>query len=170
MDENDHAFGSAEKMEAHEKGLLHRAFSVFIFNSQGKMLLQQRALNKYHSPGLWSNACCSHPYPGQDTLLAAERRLRQELGFHTALKKVFDFTYNVSFENGLRENEYDHVFVGEYNGEVKANPKEVKAYLFKSMDEIKIELKRKPHAYTAWFLIAFPKIEEFLKKNPINVP
>lgn len=160
--------GSMEKIEAHEKGLLHRAFSVFIFNPEGEMLLQQRALNKYHSPGLWSNACCSHPHPGEDVIVAAQARLKQELGFTTPLKKVFDFTYKVSFENGLTENEFDHVFVGEYEGEIRSNPEEVEAYLFKPIDDIKLQLKDNPEIYTAWFHIAFPKIEQHLKNNSIK--
>src|SRR6187200_173231 len=107
-----------EKMEAHRKALLHRAFSVFIFNGKGEMLLQQRALNKYHSGGLWTNACCSHPFPGEDTLDAARRRLFEELGFATELKKIFDFTYKSPFDNGLTEHEFDHVFVGLFEGSI----------------------------------------------------
>ena len=108
-----------EKMEAHKKGLLHRAFSVFIFNGKGEMLLQQRALNKYHSGGLWTNACCSHPMPGEKTEDAADRRLKEELGFETPLEKIFDFVYKAEFDNGLTEYEFDHVFAGEYEGEIK---------------------------------------------------
>jgi isopentenyl-diphosphate delta-isomerase len=157
-----------EKIEAHEKGLLHRAFSVFIFNPDGEMLLQQRALSKYHSPGLWSNACCSHPRPGEDAMVAAQTRLEQELGFSTPLEKMFDFIYKVSFENGLTENEFDHVFVGKYEGEIRSNPEEVKAYVFKPIDEIKLQMKHNPEMYTAWFHIAFPKIEQYLKNNSIQ--
>ena len=101
-----------EKMEAHKKGLLHRAFSVFIFNSKGELLLQQRALNKYHSGGLWTNSCCSHPQPGEETLVAAQRRLQEEMGFTTHLEKIFDFIYQADFSNGLTEYEFDHVFAG----------------------------------------------------------
>src|SRR5882724_7307700 len=105
-------------MEAHEKALLHRAFSVFIFNSKGEMLLQQRAMNKYHSGGLWTNACCSHPYFEEDTLAAAEKRLQEEMGFTAPLAKAFEFIYKAPFENGLTEHEYDHVFTGIYDGKI----------------------------------------------------
>src|SRR5687768_6590826 len=115
-----------EKMAAHEKAVLHRAFSVFIFNSDDdKMLLQQRAFVKYHSGGLWTNACCSHPKPGEETLAAAQRRLQEELGFVTDLKKVFHFTYKASFDNGLTEHEFDHVFIGYHNRSILPNPDEV---------------------------------------------
>src|SRR6185503_10093666 len=108
VDENDNEIGSCEKMEAHRQGWLHRAFSIFIFNSRGEMLLQQRALDKYHSPGLWTNACCSHPAPGENLAEAAGRRLEEELGFTTGLEKLFDFIYRADFENGLSEHEFDH--------------------------------------------------------------
>jgi len=163
VDKNDNAIGSMEKMDAHLKGLLHRAFSIFIFNSKGEMLLQQRAIKKYHSAGLWSNACCSHPQPGEETKLAALRRLNEEMGFKISLQKVFDFIYKAPFENGLTENEFDHVFVGEYQGEIKINPDEVNDYSFKPVKEIKQELTENPEKYTAWFRIAFPKIENWWK-------
>src|SRR6188768_1448075 len=118
VDEQDRPTGTMGKMEVHEKALLHRAFSVFIFNDCGEMLLQQRAVKKYHSAGLWTNACCSHPRPGEDTLLAAQKRLQEELGFTTSLEKAFAFIYKASFENGLTEYEFDHVFTGVYNREV----------------------------------------------------
>src|SRR6185503_16709121 len=116
VNEKDEVTGTAEKMEAHEKGLLHRAFSIFVFNSRGEVLMQQRAPGKYHSAGLWTNACCSHPRPGEKTEEAARRRLREELGFETALTEIFDFIYRAEFVNGLAEHEYDHVYVGEYDG------------------------------------------------------
>src|SRR6516164_10337979 len=111
VNEQDEPIGTMGKMEAHKKALLHRAFSVFIFNSKGEMLLQQRARDKYHSGGLWTNACCSHPKPGEEVQLAASRRLNEELGFNTPLTKIFDFIYQSSFENGLTEFEFDHVFI-----------------------------------------------------------
>jgi isopentenyl-diphosphate delta-isomerase len=168
VDEKDKVIGSMEKMEAHLKGVMHRAFSVFIFNSSGQMLLQQRAIGKYHSAGLWSNACCSHPYPGEDIEMAAQRRLNEEMGFKTSLEKLFDFVYKASFGNDLIENEFDHVFVGKYEGEININPREVSDYSFKSVNAIKQELKEKPETYTAWFHIAFPKIESWWKKNFVN--
>ena len=151
-----------EKMEVHRKGVLHRAFSVFIFNSKGEMLLQRRALNKYHSAGLWSNACCSHPFPGEEIEFAALRRLNEEMGFTTRLKKAFDFVYRISFENGLTENEFDHVFVGKYDEGIKPNYEEVLDYTFRSVEAIKRDLAEKPESYTAWFHIAFPKMEDWL--------
>jgi isopentenyl-diphosphate delta-isomerase len=165
VDENDNAIGAIEKIEAHQKGLKHRAFSIFIFNSKGKMLLQRRALSKYHSGGLWSNTCCSHPAPGEQTKFAALRRLNEEMGFTTSLKEVFHFSYMASFGNGLTENEFDHVFVGEYEGEIGASPDEVSDYLFKPMKEIKKELQNDPEKYTEWFKIAFPKIEAWWKQH-----
>lgn len=159
VDENDTAIGHAEKMLAHRQGLLHRAFSIFIFTSDGKMLLQQRALTKYHSGGLWTNACCSHPLPGEDTHIAAIRRLKEELGIETEIKKVFDFIYTASFGNGLVENEFDHVFAGIYNGPTRLNAAEVMDTCYKSMAGIKNDLQNYPHLFTAWFHLAFTKIE-----------
>jgi isopentenyl-diphosphate delta-isomerase len=148
-------------MEAHKQGLLHRAFSVFIFNSKGEMLMQQRALTKYHSAGLWTNACCSHPMPGEKTIDAAQRRLMEELGFEAPIEKIFDFTYKAEFDNGLTEHEFDHVFAGEYEGEIDANPDEVKDFSYKEISEIKNMLQEHPQKFTAWFHIAFPKIEQW---------
>jgi isopentenyl-diphosphate delta-isomerase len=165
VNEKDEPIGVMEKLEAHEKGTLHRAFSIFIFNSKGDMLLQQRAQNKYHSAGLWSNACCSHPHPGEETKKAAERRMSEELGFKTSLNEIFDFIYQVSFENGLTENEFDHVFVGRHDGEIKINAEEVHDYLFKPMKQIKEDLKYNPEKYTEWFKISFPKIEAWWQQH-----
>lgn len=158
VNENDEELGVMEKMQAHEKGLLHRAFSVFIFNTEGQMLLQQRAAKKYHSPGLWTNACCSHPRPGEKTLDAAQRRLQEELGFATELTAVFEFTYKASFDNGLTEHEFDHVYTGTYEGSIKPNMNEVLDYCYKSMEDIQESLQSHPHKYTVWFAIAFPRI------------
>ncbi|HEY9363172.1 MAG TPA: isopentenyl-diphosphate Delta-isomerase [Chitinophagaceae bacterium] len=161
VNEKDEALGSMEKMEAHRKGLLHRAFSVFIFNDKNEMLLQQRAMNKYHSAGLWTNACCSHPLPGESTADAAGRRLQEEMGFTTPLTKLFDFIYRADFENGLTEHEFDHVFTGEYNGDIHANKEEVTDYCFKPMEEIKQLLTLQPQLFTAWFALAFPRVENY---------
>ena len=161
VNEYDVPLGSMEKLEAHRKALLHRAFSVFIFNGKGEMLLQQRATQKYHSAGLWTNACCSHPRPGEDTRDAAVRRLREELGFTTGIEKVFDFTYKTEFGNGLTEFEFDHVFVGTYDGPVLPNEAEVSAYCYKSMEDIRAGLKSAPLEYTSWFHLAFPRIRNW---------
>ena len=158
---SDEELGVMEKMEAHHKPTLHRAFSVFIFNSRGEMLLQKRAGHKYHSAGLWTNACCSHPRPGEDIAAAALRRLREELGFSTRLEKVFDFIYQASFGNGLYEYEYDHVFMGEYDHQIDPNPEEVSDYCFMEIEAIQVSLHSNPEKYTVWFAIAFPKIVQW---------
>jgi isopentenyl-diphosphate Delta-isomerase len=163
--ENDEAIGSMEKMEAHRAGLLHRAFSVFIFNSKGEMLLQQRAINKYHSGGLWTNTCCSHPRPGEDVSDAAHRRLFEEMGFSTDLHKIFDFIYRSEYENGLTEFEFDHVFAGSYDDMIFPSSSEVMDYCYKSMNEIKETLSTHPKKYTTWFRIAFPKIEAWAREH-----
>jgi isopentenyl-diphosphate Delta-isomerase len=163
VNELDEVVGSMEKMEAHEKAVLHRAFSVFLFDRKGNMLLQQRADSKYHSPSLWTNACCSHPMPGEGTKQAALRRLQEELGFTATIKKAFHFTYKAAFDNGLTEHEFDHVFVGEYEGEIEVNTEEVNDTCYKSMAEIKQELESNSAHYTEWFKIAFPLLEEWLQ-------
>ena len=163
VDVNDRPVGSMEKMQAHEQGLLHRAFSVFIFNGKGEMLLQQRTLSKYHSGGLWTNACCSHPFPDEETAEAARRRLKEELGFETPIEKVFDFVYKADFDNGLTEHEFDHVFNGEYEGEILLNKEEAMDVCYKDVQEIKHLLQEYPKEYTAWFHLAFPKIETWWK-------
>jgi len=167
VNEQDEPVGTMEKMEAHRKALLHRAFSVFIFNSRGEMLLQQRALRKYHSAGLWTNACCSHPKPGEDTLPAAETRLWYEMGFSTGLKKIFEFTYRSAFDNGLTEYEFDHVFAGVHDGVIAPNNDEVADYCYKSMSAIKDSLQTHPAKYTTWFAIAFPLIEKWVAEQAI---
>src|SRR5687767_5433923 len=164
VDKNDTPVGSMDKIEAHKKALLHRAFSVFIFNSKGEMLLQQRADTKYHSAGLWTNACCSHPAPGEDTSTAASRRLKEELGFTTPLTKAFTFSYRTDFENGLTENEFDHVFTGVYDGRIVADRDEVKDYQYMPMDEIERSVTDSPGKFTSWFIIAFPRIKRFIQK------
>ncbi len=160
VNEKDEPMGTMEKMEAHRKGLLHRAFSVFIFNDKDEMLLQQRAIDKYHSAGLWTNACCSHPKPGESAAQAATRRLKEELGFTTPVVRAFEFVYKAGFENGLTENEFDHVFTGIYNGSIQPNPAEVMAFAWLSPEIIRKELEKSPEKYTAWFLIAFPELEK----------
>jgi isopentenyl-diphosphate delta-isomerase len=165
VDENDNPAGEAEKMQAHIDGLLHRAFSVFIFNSKGEMLLQQRALEKYHSGGLWTNACCSHPVPGETTGAAAARRLQEEMGFSVQVEKIFDFVYKAEFDNGLTEHEFDHVFAGVYDGSIQSNPEEVMAFCYRAMDDISLSLQSQPGDYTAWFHLAFPKIESWWNRQ-----
>ncbi|HPH37676.1 MAG: isopentenyl-diphosphate Delta-isomerase [Sediminibacterium sp.] len=158
VNEADQEIGFMEKMEAHEKAVLHRAFSVFILNDAGEMLLQQRASNKYHSANLWTNTCCSHPKPGELTKSAAHRRLQEEMGFDTPLEKAFDFIYKAPFDNGLTEYEFDHVFIGNYQGNIQPNPLEVKDYAFRTFENINQQIATKPTEFTSWFLIAFPKV------------
>jgi isopentenyl-diphosphate Delta-isomerase len=158
VDEQDNAVGTMGKLEVHQKALLHRAFSVFIFNSNNEMLIQQRAATKYHSPGLWTNACCSHPRPGEDTQAAANRRLLEELGFSTALQKAFAFTYKAAFDNGLTEHEFDHVFTGHYDGAIVPDPVEVRDFKFISIPMLEADVSLHPEEYTEWFKIALPRL------------
>lgn len=160
VNEQDEETGIMEKMEAHKKGVLHRAFSVFIFNDLGELLLQQRAFHKYHSPGLWTNTCCSHQRPGEKSDTAAHRRLQEEMGFDCELREVFSFIYKTPFENGLTEHEYDHVFLGDYNGKVNFNTDEVEAVRWIKPDDLKKEVNQSPGQFTSWFKICF---EELLK-------
>jgi isopentenyl-diphosphate delta-isomerase len=168
VDEHDVPVGRMEKIEVHRKALLHRAFSIFIFNDKGELLLQQRAANKYHSAGLWTNTCCSHPQPGEDTLASANKRLYEEMGIHAPLEKAFDFIYKAAFDNGLTEHEYDHVFTGYYDGDIKPNAEEVSDYCFKSMNDIRESMISHPQKYTEWFRIAFPKLEAFMAAEKNN--
>jgi isopentenyl-diphosphate delta-isomerase len=164
VDEQDQPIGTMEKMEAHLSGLLHRAFSVFIFNSKGDLLLQQRALDKYHSPGLWTNTCCSHPRPAEDTLSAAHRRLYEEMGINSELKYGFHFTYKADFGNNLTEHEYDHVFFGLSDVLPQPNPAEVAAFKYLSLTDLEHDLKVNPDQYSAWLKICFNKMVDFKQK------
>jgi isopentenyl-diphosphate delta-isomerase len=150
VNEKDEVTGTMEKMQAHREGLLHRAFSVFIFNENGEVLLQQRALHKYHSPGLWTNTCCSHPRVGETVEQAAHRRLMEEMGFDCALSYLTSFIYKVEFEAGLYEHELDHVFKGLYTGEVSPNAEEVAAYQWFSWDQLLADTATHPERYTYW--------------------
>jgi isopentenyl-diphosphate delta-isomerase len=164
VNERDEETGLMEKMEAHEKGLLHRAFSVFIMNDQGEMLLQQRALDKYHSGGLWTNACCSHPLPGETVEAATHRRLLEEMGFDCPLRELFQFTYRTEFDNGLIEHEYDHVWVGVYNGAINPDPGEVHAFHYLPVEEIDRQLTANPQQFTSWFRLAFSRVIDKIRE------
>ncbi len=157
VDEQDNAIGEMEKLEAHQKGLLHRAFSVFIFNDKGQMLLQQRALSKYHSGGLWTNTCCSHPMPNENNLAAAKRRLMEEMGMEAELEHKDFLLYKAKFENGLTEHEYDHIFIGKTNQQPKINKAEVENFEWLTVTEIKEKLKLNPELYTYWFKMAIDR-------------
>lgn len=156
--ENDEAIGLMPKLEAHEKGVLHRAFSVFIFNTKNEMLLQRRAFGKYHSEGLWSNTCCSHPLPGEPVLDGAVRRLREEMGIETALEFLYTFQYRADLENGLTENELDHVFYGVTDAIPAIDPAEASEYKYLTVTDIQADIQQNPHAYTEWFKICMPVI------------
>lgn len=158
VDAFDNEIGVMEKMEAHQKGLLHRAFSVFIFNSKNELLLQRRALSKYHSAGLWTNTCCSHPRPGEETLAAAKRRLMEEMGIEASLNLKTHFTYKTIFENDLIEHEFDYVFFGNAESNPIINLEEVDAYKWESVEKIRANMRKNPEEFTTWFKIAMEKI------------
>ena len=155
VNENDEQIGLMPKMEAHEKALLHRAFSVFIMNDKNELMLQQRAVHKYHSPGLWTNTCCSHQRDGENSIEAGKRRLQEEMGFVTELEEVISFIYKAPFDNGLTEHEFDHVLVGNYKGEPAINPAEVAAWKWMPIEAVKIDVVHNPKHYTEWFKIIF---------------
>jgi isopentenyl-diphosphate Delta-isomerase len=160
VDEQDNEIGTMEKMEAHRKGVLHRAFSVLIFNSQGDLLIQQRAKTKYHSAGLWTNTCCSHPRPGEATAVAAQRRLKEEMGIDLAPTLSHKFIYKIDLENGLTENELDYVFTGIYDGTPNINPTEVSGWKYISKENIQKEITAHPNSFTHWFKIILKEWEK----------
>lgn len=162
VDPNDQELGLMEKMEAHEKGALHRAFSLFLFNSKGEWLLQQRAHSKYHSPGLWTNACCSHPRQGETPAQAATRRLNEEMGMYCQPKPVFHFQYRSQFSNSLIEHELDHVLIGYSDAVPKPNPDEVANYRYVSLSDLEFEMKHYPTHFTVWFRICFQEVKDQL--------
>ena len=157
VNEKDEQIGLMPKMEAHEKALLHRAFSVFVFNSKNELMLQQRALGKYHSPGLWTNTCCSHQRDGESNIEAGVRRLQEEMGFSTSLEDTISFIYKAPFDNGLTEHEFDHILVGHYDDEPNINPEEVASWKWMSLEDVKKDMEMSPEHYTAWFKIIFEK-------------
>lgn len=167
VDQEDREIGKMEKMEAHRKGLLHRAFSVFIFNDKNELMIHQRALTKYHSAALWTNTCCSHQKVGESSLDAAHRRLMEEMGFDCKLEKAFEFIYRAELENGLIENEYDHVFIGKYNDLPKINPKEVNDWKWISMKQLEMELASNPSLFTEWFKLSWKQVGE--KLNSLSI-
>ncbi|MEM7087889.1 MAG: isopentenyl-diphosphate Delta-isomerase [Bacteroidota bacterium] len=162
VNENDEKIGLMPKMEAHEKGVLHRAFSVFIFNESNQLLLQQRALGKYHSPGLWTNTCCSHQRDGETSLEAGKRRLKEEMGFVAPLRETTSFIYKAPFDNGLTEHELDHILIGNFNGLPQINEDEVASWKWMSLEAVKEDIAVHPEQYTAWFKIIFEKFYQTL--------
>lgn len=165
VDRMDNALGTMGKLEAHEVGALHRAFSIFIFNSEGELMIHQRALSKYHSPGLWTNTCCSHPRLDEDVLANAHQRLQEEMGFDCKLEKAFNFIYRSDVGQGLTEHEFDHVFVGYFDGEPAINKDEVEDWKFMDMRSLRDDIDHHPENYTEWFKIAFEKVEDFLEQK-----
>ncbi len=155
VNEKDEQIGLMPKQEAHEKAVLHRAFSVFVFNDSNELMLQQRALNKYHSPGLWTNTCCSHQRNGEGNIEAGKRRLQEEMGFVTELSETTSFIYKAPFENGLTEYEYDHILVGKFNDKPIINLEEVASWKWMLLEDVKNDMVSNPNNYTAWFKIIF---------------
>ena len=161
----DQVVGTMPKMEAHEKAVLHRAFSVFVLNERGETMLQQRAAHKYHSPLLWTNTCCSHQRMGETNIEAGRRRLREEMGFETELRELFSFIYKAPFDNGLTEHELDHVLLGYYSGSPEINPEEVAGWKWMGLEEVRKELEEAPENYTAWFRIIFNRFYDYIRQN-----
>ena len=162
VNEMDEQLGLMEKLEAHRKGALHRAVSVFIFNRKGELLLQKRASTKYHGAGLWTNTCCTHPRDGETNLECAHRRLKEEMGFDTQLEERFSFIYNSEVENGLIENEFDHVFFGIHDGDFKLNKEEVEDCTFASLGNVSKDADQHPERFSIWFRIILEKFKEHL--------
>ncbi len=167
VNEKDEVLGTMPKMEAHEKAVLHRAFSVFVMNDLGETMLQQRASNKYHSPLLWTNTCCSHQRIGESNVEAGRRRLQEEMGFETDLKELFSFIYKAPFDNGLTEHELDHVMVGAYNKVPKINSGEVADWKWMLPSDIKSDIEKNPKFYTEWFKIIFDKFYDHITSQDI---
>lgn len=167
VNQNDEQIGLMPKMEAHEKALLHRAFSVFILNDKNEIMLQQRASQKYHSPLLWTNTCCSHQRDGETNIQAGSRRLYEEMGFETGLKELFHFIYKAPFDNGLTEHELDHVMIGYYSGEPKINPEEVESWKWMSIEDVASDIQLHPEIFTVWFKIIFDEFYHFLEDHKI---
>lgn len=168
VNERDEVLGTMPKMEAHEKGVLHRAFSVFILNKMGEIMLQQRAGDKYHSPLLWTNTCCSHQREGESNIEAGKRRLMEEMGFSTELKELFSFIYKAPFDNGLTEHELDHVMIGYYENSPVVNEEEVADWTWSKPEDIKQDMMVNPQRYTAWFKIIFERFYDHILENQLK--
>lgn len=163
VDLDDNPIGLMPKMEAHEKGILHRAFSVFVLNNKDELMLQKRALHKYHSPGLWTNTCCSHQREGETNIAAGKGRLQEEMGFVTELREVTSFVYKAPFDNGLIEHELDHIMVGQFNQVPTINPEEVAEWKWMPIDAVRYDINQNPENYTVWFIIIFEQFYEQIK-------
>lgn len=168
VNENDEQIGLMPKLEAHQKAVLHRAFSVFVLNDKNELMLQQRAAHKYHSPLLWTNTCCSHQRENETNIQAGNRRMIEEMGFTTELKELFSFIYKAPFDNGLTEHELDHVMIGFSNQEPVINPDEVEAWKWMDIDSVREDIEKNPDIYTAWFKIIFDKFYHFLEQHKVK--
>lgn len=164
VDQNDQEIGQMEKQEAHVLNKKHRAFSVFLFDENNNFILQQRALSKYHSPGLWTNSCCGHPRPNETTMNAAKRRTFEEMGINVDIQEILQISYEEKLVNGLWENEYDHIFIGKYtDNKFNLNPNEIKAIKYVNLVDLEMDIQNNPDQYTFWFRLIFPKIKDKLK-------
>lgn len=167
VNEQDEPIGLMNKLEAHEKAILHRAFSVFILNRNNEVMLQQRAHHKYHSPLLWTNTCCSHQRNGETNIEAGTRRLYEEMGFKTELKELFSFIYKAPFDNGLTEHELDHVMIGYYDEQPVINPEEVESWKWMKIEDVKTDMVQSPDSYTVWFKIIFDEFYHYLEDHKL---
>lgn len=165
VDKKDRAVGTGEKLEVHKAGSLHSAFSIFVFNRKGELLLQKRARGKYHSGGLWTNTCCSHPRAGEELKEAVHRRLKQEMGFDCPLNEAFSFIYRVKFANGLYEHELDHVFVGRFDGKPAPDPEEADGWEWVSLKELKKDIRENPEKYTYWLRVSLDRVISHMGKD-----
>lgn len=168
VNSNNEVLGTMPKLEAHEKGVLHRAFSVFIFNENGELMLQQRAADKYHSPLLWTNTCCSHQRIEEENIQSGKRRLMEEMGFTVELSEMFSFIYKAPFDNGLTEHELDFVLIGHYDDEPNINKEEVENWKWISLDVLVEDIKNNPDIYTIWFKIIFEEFHHYIIENNIK--
>lgn len=167
VDERDNPLGTGEKMDVHRRGLLHRCFSIFVFDTSGRVMMQKRAESKYHSGGLWTNTCCGHPRAGEDIADAAHRRLFEEMGFDCELDAVFTFIYRAQLDQGLTEHEFDHVFVGTFESAISPNPEEADGYDWERVPRVLEDMRARPERYTVWSIIAFGKL---IEKYPSGIP
>lgn len=165
VDSQDAPVGIMEKLEAHQKGVLHRAYSIFLFNDKNELLLQKRAANKYHSADLWTNTCCSHPAPGEHLSASAQNRLIEEMGITTSLQPLFSFTYKTEFSDGLIEHELDHILIGRVNASPLPNPAEVSDWRYTNMDDISKEINDNPDSYTFWFKEIYKRVFNYILSN-----
>lgn len=165
VDNEDNELGTMEKMEVHKKGLLHRAISVFITTSSGEWIMQRRAMDKYHSKGLWTNTCCSHPYPGETNIDAAKRRLMEEMGLQSKIKEAFSFIYKETLDSGLIEHEYDHVFIGVTDNEPVINTNEVLEWEKINYHQLHSDVQHNPESYTYWFKKIYEKVNSYIEQE-----